>query len=295
MCGSKYYSEVHPPLLVPHLPALIPTQALHLNGHYLFFSFRLVLSRLSLTNHHFHSFQHCSLQYLHLWSSLLHPCTLVFSSVPALLNSLAPAPNATRSSLVSCLAVPLFYLLSFRLLTFRTEYLNASWIHTTFCLPLSHSAGTLISKCVLRKEGPSPSWEQPLLTTGTAGQPLPLDYALSPSFPCSYASSCCWQCNNIVRWGKTDETLALVFQPRWHDWRRYPRKQVATAAPMSVHIWWVDLGWLPDSYPDALSLPSLNRTGRKKNKMKKIMGQGTYREIILLSTGERDSTWGKQI
>lgn len=40
----------------------------------------------------------------------------------------------------------------------------------------------------------------------------------------------------------------------------------------------VELCWLPDTYPAALSLPYLNRTGGE-NKVKKLMGRDKVREI----------------
>jgi len=36
------------------------------------------------------------------------------------------------------------------------------------------------------------------------------------------------------------------------------------------HMGWIDLGWLPDAHPAALSLPLLNRPGRE-NTLKKLL------------------------
>jgi len=33
-------------------------------------------------------------------------------------------------------------------------------------------------------------------------------------------------------------------------------------------LWWVDLGWLPDTYPATLSLPLLNRTEEEEKRKK---------------------------
>lgn len=231
-----------------------------------FFSFCLVLSRFSLTNHHFRSFQHCSLQHLCLWSSTSHPCTLVFRSVPALLTSLVPAPNAIRSSLIRCFAIALFYLLSSSLLTFRTEYLGASWVHPTSCLPFSCTARTLISKCVLRKEGLPLSWEQSFLTTGTAYHPVPLDHALPSSFSCSYASSSFWQCNNTVRWGKIYGRLTFASGPvdmtgaGIHLNKLSLRQWDSSVSPCLVGWPWPASRCLSST----LSLPFLERTGGEK-------------------------------
>jgi len=44
-----------------------------------------------------------------------------------------------------------------------------------------------------------------------------------------------------------------------------------------IILWQVDLGWLPDAHPAALSLPLLNRTG-EENKMEKLVGQDKDRK-----------------
>lgn len=134
----------------------------------------------------------------------LHPC-VYFG--PCFADFSGVSSHATRFSLISCFSTPLFYLPSSSPLTFMLEYLNASWVHSSFCLPFSCTARTLIKKCMLRREGLPPYWEQSLLTTGKV---VSSRLCLSPFFSCSYFSSCCWQWDNVVRWGKTCGSLTVL-------------------------------------------------------------------------------------
>lgn len=43
-------------------------------------------------------------------------------------------------------------------------------------------------------------------------------------------------------------------------------------------VWWINLGWVPDTHPATFSLTLLNRAG-EGNKMKKLMGQDKDGEI----------------
>jgi len=49
-------------------------------------------------------------------------------------------------------------------------------------------------------------------------------------------------------------------------------------------LWWVELTWLPDAHPAALSLPLLNRVGGK-NKMGKLRVLIKHRETHGKQTG----------
>jgi len=61
---------------------------------------------------------------------------------------------------------------------------------------------------------------------------------------------------------------------------------------MSAHVWWVDLGWLPQAYPAALSLPLLNRSGGEK-KDEKAHGSRYIQGDNFIINGQNSTPLGK--
>lgn len=157
--------------------------------------------------HHFHSFRiaHsdssvCDFRYYTLNScDQFSPCFADFS---------VPAPML----LIPLLAAALLFLVLSSVIQSSNLHEGESQCRLSssrFSLPCSDTAGPLIRKSVLRKDGLLPYREQARHRHGTPTSSSRL--GSFSSFPHSY------QCNNVVRWEKTHRRLSLVFRPCWRD------------------------------------------------------------------------------
>lgn len=243
---------------------------------YFFFLISLV-KPFSLTNHHFHSFWYCSFQG---FCDLQYRTLALLCSVHSLLGWLLwcqlpvlPAPFLPAALLFPYFVFshPAFWPSGWDI-SMLAEFTQLS-VCSSLALPGPSSENVCWGRKDLRKRSSLSSGTG----TGTACQPLPLDYALSPSFLCFYCPS--FWCNRRTVW---DEERAVGDS----HWFSSPVDTTGVGIHLKelslrlqcLHVCWVVLGWLTQLLAHCPS--SKEQREKNKNKLTRLR----YREPILLST-----------